>query len=63
MNNKDNTSTWVDATITGGLFVGGLVTGITAAPVVATIGIAYGVYRLTAGSQVDALIDKNFGYR
>ena len=60
---KDNTSTWVDLTITGGLFIGGLAAGITGAPVVATFGIVYGVYRLTAGSNGDALIDQYFGYR
>jgi hypothetical protein len=63
LNDRDNTSTWVDLTITGGLFIGGLAAGITGAPVVATFGIFYGVYRLTAGSTGDALIDQYFGYR
>ncbi|GAB2988493.1 hypothetical protein GCM10027284_01270 [Cyclobacterium sediminis] len=63
LNDRDNTSTWVDLTITGGLFIGGLAAGITGAPVVATFGIFYGVYRLTVGSNGDALIDQYFGYR
>jgi hypothetical protein len=60
---KDNTSTWVDLTVTGGLFVGGLVAGTVALPAVAVVGVGYGIYRLSVISAGDAWINKNFGYR
>jgi hypothetical protein len=60
---KDNTSTWVDLAVTGGLFVVGLGAGTAALPAVAVAGVGYGIYRLTVGSAGDAWINKNFGYR
>jgi hypothetical protein len=56
----DNTSTFVDLGVTtAGIIVVG-VCGTVAAPAVAFVGMAYGIWSVAGGSD---LIDKNWGYR
>ncbi len=56
-----NTSTWVDAGVTGGLL---LLSFTPAAPlVVLGLGVAYGAARFGWGDQIDAYIDRKIGYR
>jgi RHS repeat-associated protein len=58
-----NTSDWIDAGVTAGLFVGGFIAGTVGAPILLGIGVAYGVTRLVAGDEIDEWIDDNIGYR